>query len=295
MRREHNRQAIYKDAVVPEATAIRYSSSMMHKKESGVGHRAKKSLGQNFLMHVRIAERIADAAKLPAGSTVLEIGPGTGMLTRPLLQRAGRVIAIEADHELVARLQETFAAELAQKKLVLIYADIRSFDPSAIEEPYALVANIPYYITGEIIRTFLSASHKPSSMTLLVQKEVAERAARSQKESLLSLSIKVFGTPQYEFTVPRGAFLPAPNVDSAVLSIRDIKDPFGKKSAETRFFEVLHAGFAHKRKLLLRNLEAVATLHRVRTAFQDAGIPEKARAEDLKLPAWQKLAQMLSE
>lgn len=256
---------------------------------------AKKSLGQNFLMHARIAERIADSASLSKEDTVLEIGPGTGKLTRALLVRAKKVIAVEADHELIAPLQETFAIEIADGQLELIEADIRSFDPTSIAGPYALVANIPYYITGEIIRSFLSAPHKPSSMTLLVQKEVAERVARSKKESLLSLSVKAYGTPQYQFTVPRGAFLPAPNVDSAVLSIFNIKnDAFASAESEKRFFDVLHAGFAHKRKFLIRNLEVMASAREVQHAFRQASLPEKIRAEDLSLSDWKRLAQYLS-
>ncbi|HRH24590.1 MAG TPA: 16S rRNA (adenine(1518)-N(6)/adenine(1519)-N(6))-dimethyltransferase RsmA [Candidatus Paceibacterota bacterium] len=255
--------------------------------------RAKKSLGQNFLMHARIAERIADAALLTANDTVLEIGPGTGMLTRPLLARARRVVAVEADHTLIATLEETFATEIKEKKLTLVYGDIRAFDPASIGEPYALVANIPYYITGEIIRSFLGATHAPFTMTLLVQKEVAERIARSKKESILSLAVKVYGDPKYSFTVPRGAFLPAPNVDSAVLTITNIKNPFSSKNTETFFFDLLHAGFAHKRKLLIRNLEAVADASLLTTAFAEASISEKARAEDLSLATWKKLAQLL--
>lgn len=257
--------------------------------------RAKKSLGQNFLMHARIAERIADAAGIASGDTVLEIGPGTGMLTRPLLARAKKVIAVEADHELTEKLQETFAKEIGEGRLELAYGDIRSFDPASIKGAYALVANIPYYITGEIIRMFLSAKHKPRSMTLLVQKEVAERIARAKKESLLSLSVKAYGTPKYQFTVPRGAFLPAPSVDSAVLSVFDIRgDAFSSAEEEKRFFAILHAGFAHKRKLLIRNLETVASPEAVKNAFAGAKIPEKARAEDLALDSWRNLARFLA-
>jgi 16S rRNA (adenine1518-N6/adenine1519-N6)-dimethyltransferase len=156
-----------------------------------------------------------------------------------------------------------------------------------------LVANIPYYITGEIIRTFLSTKHKPTSMTLLVQKEVAERIARSKKGSLLQIAVKIFGTPAYEFTVPRGAFKPAPNVDSAVISIRDIKAPFSSAARESRFFEILRAGFAHKRKLLARNLETVAAPEAIIRGFEAAGLDKKARAEDLSLSAWRSLAETL--
>ena len=256
---------------------------------------AKKSLGQNFLMHPQIAERIVDAAKLPEGATVFEIGPGTGMLTRALLEKRNRVIAIEADDALAPQLEETFATEIAAGKLELIHGDVREFDPSGLKGEYHLVANIPYYITGEIIRSFLTAAHKPGSMTLLVQKEVAERIARSKKESLLSLAVKVFGQPEYCFTVPRGAFRPAPNVDSAVLAIRNI-DPtmLNALGAEERFFSILRAGFAHKRKRLAKNLEAVALPERIAAAFEDAALNKDVRPEDVSLGTWRRLAAALA-
>lgn len=254
---------------------------------------AKKSLGQNFLMHQSTADRIADAA-LIEGKTVLEIGPGTGMLTRALLARAEKVIAVEADHTLCEILKETFALEVGEGKLTLIHADIRNFDAGSIEGEYALVANIPYYLTGEIIRTFLSGVYKPTSMTVLVQKEVAERIARSKKESLLSLSVKVYGTPKVEFKVPRGAFVPAPNVDSAVLSIRDIHSPFLSSTEEEFFFTLLHAGFGHKRKQLLKNLEGFVPREKAKEALTKTGLPEKVRAEDLSLTDWQSLAHELA-
>lgn len=255
--------------------------------------RAKKSLGQNFLMHARTAERIADAARVSERDVVLEIGPGTGMLTEALLARAKKVVAVETDSELIPALNETFADDIASGKLELVESDIRSFDPGALRGAYALVANIPYYITGEILRSFLESEHRPDSMTLLVQKEVAERIARSKKESLLSVSVKVFGTPRYEFTVPRGAFKPAPGVDSAVLSIQGIKTPFRGREAEKRFFDIVRAGFAHRRKLLARNLEAIGAKESIKAAFTELAIPEKARAEDLSVEDWLRLSAAL--
>ena len=241
--------------------------------------RAKKSLGQNFLMHARIAERIARSAELAPESIVFEIGPGTGMLTRELLKFARKVIALEADNELLERLQTDFADEIRDGRLELLGGDIRTFDISSLPKGYALVANIPYYLTGEIFRMFLTAANQPSSMTLLVQKEVAERIARSKKESVLSLSVKAYGTPKYEFTVPRGAFTPAPKVDSAVLAVRGIsRRHFKDHEEEQRFFELIHAGFAHKRKFVRSNLADAG--------LSAKSLPEKARAEDLPLPAW---------
>lgn len=255
---------------------------------------AKKSLGQNFLMHRQTAERIAKAAELPKGALVLEIGPGTGMLTKELLNLGYRVLAVEADFALIPELEETFAKPLEEGRLTLKAADIRAFDTTSIEEPYHIVANIPYYITGEIIRQFLTAENQPASITLLVQKEVAERIARSKKESLLSLSVKVYGQPVYSFTVPRGAFVPAPNVDSAVLRIKDIsRHSFADRQEEDRFFSVLHAGFAHKRKRLAKNLEDYATREEIAGAFAAAGLGENTRSEELTLEAWLTLTKRM--
>jgi 16S rRNA (adenine1518-N6/adenine1519-N6)-dimethyltransferase len=245
-------------------------------------------------MHPQIAERIVNVAQVPAGVPVLEIGPGTGMLTRALLGAGYRVIAVEADDELIAPLRETFASEIGAGKLTVIHEDIRAFDTASLPRPYALIANIPYYITGEIIRTFLTAPNKPQSMTLLVQKEVAERIARLDekrpKESLLSLSVKVFGKPEYCFTVPRGAFRPAPNVDSAVLAIRDINpDAFANAEGESAFFNLVRAGFAHKRKQLGGNLALHYPPEHVRKSLATANISEKTRSEDLSLADWLRL------
>lgn len=245
--------------------------------------RARKSLGQNFLMHARIAERIVLVSGADKNSAVLEIGPGTGMLTRALLSRAGKVIAIEADGELFKKLKADFANEIAENHLELIHGNIRDYpNNTAIAEnrDYAVVANIPYYLTGEIFRMFLEAENQPISMTLLVQKEVADRiVARNKKESILSLSVKVYGMPKREFLVPRGAFKPSPNVDSAVLTIKNIsRKNFSTKKEEELFFKLLHAGFAHKRKLVRKNLSDAG--------FQSGSISERARAEDLTLSDW---------
>ncbi len=254
----------------------------------------KKSLGQNFLMHRQTAERIVEAAMLPPGSTVLEIGPGTGMLTRALLAKASTVIAVEADASLVSELAETFKPEVEKGSLVLVHADIRNFEITTLPSPYHLVANIPYYITGELLRTFLSSAHKPATMTFLVQKEVAERIARSTKESLLSIAVKAYGTPKYMFTVPRGAFVPAPSVDSAVLHIADISAThFAHSEEEERFFTILRTGFAHKRKQLAKNLEAVAPKDKVKLALEHSGVLSTVRAEDLSLALWLSLSKEL--
>ena len=260
---------------------------------------AKKSLGQNFLMHAQTAERIVAAAQLPPDATVLEIGPGTGMLTRALLAQIGekgRIIAVEADDLLIPELNESFAAEIAAGKLELIHEDIRAFDPARVGAPYALVANIPYYITGEIIRQFLTAQKKPYSVTVLVQKEVAERIARNNgKESVLSISVKAFGEPKYCFTVPKGAFRPAPKVDSAVISIQNIENKaFSSADDEQHFFDVLKTGFAHKRKKLMKNLEESYPRATLEAAFAALGLAADIRPEDVPSSAWKPLAHALA-
>ncbi len=226
---------------------------------------------------------------------MLEIGPGTGMLTHELLAREQVVYAVEADGELIPGLEERFSKEIEEGRLILLHEDIRNFNPDTIPTDYAIVANIPYYITGEIIRKFLTASHKPRSMTLLVQKEVAVRIARDPKESLLSLSVKAFGEPSYCFTVPRGAFRPAPNVDSAVLLIANIRqDAFSSPKEEEFFFSVLRAGFSQKRKRLAKNLEQVAEKGRIADAFEELALSLNIRAEAVRNGLWRELVKKLS-
>lgn len=231
-------------------------------------------------MHPRIAERIVAAAGISEGETVLEVGPGRGILTRALLGRGARVVAVEADDALAEGLRRDLAPEIADERLALVVGDIRSFGLAAMPRGYKVVANIPYYITGELFRLFLTAENQPASVTLLVQKEVAERVARAKKESILSLSVAAYGAPAYEFTVPRGAFNPPPAVDSAVLSIRGIsRARFASAAEEERFFALLHAGFAHKRKRLAKNL--------AEAGFAGAAaLVGEVRAEDLALDDW---------
>jgi 16S rRNA (adenine1518-N6/adenine1519-N6)-dimethyltransferase len=245
---------------------------------------AKKSLGQNFLTSEGALANIISAAQVKEGDNVLEIGPGRGALTRELLAIGAKVTAIEKDRVLVPFLSDIFKEEIESGQLKLIEADILEFDLSVLEVPYKLIANIPYYITGQIFRIFLEgvhdgAHHVPISMTLLVQKEVAERIiAKDGKESILSLSVKAYGTPHYVSTVKRGSFNPAPNVDSAILHISDISKKFFTENAITEqlFFQILKATFAHKRKVISSNLVDKGFI------LPDT-INKKARAEDLAL------------
>ena len=245
----------------------------------------KKSLGQNFLSSKRIVGRIVMEGRVSETDTVLEIGPGKGILTEALLAKAKKVLAVEKDDGLFEFLNEKFS------KLEILHGDILDFDfTSKLEnQKYKLIANIPYNITGEIIRKFLSSSIQPSSMTLLVQKEVAQRiAAKDEKESILSLSVKIYGIPRLGFKISRGQFTPPPNVDSMVISIDNIsKEKFiNAKIKEEKFFEVVKAGFAHKRKFLIRNLDEISTKEKLGEIFALAKISPLTRAESLKLEDW---------
>ena len=251
--------------------------------------RPKKSLGQNFLTSQSVVDKIVETANLDSQDVVLEVGPGKGILTQALLEKAGKVIAVEKDDALIYLLKERFAEEIKNEKLILVRGDILKFDFEEYNlknDSYKIVANIPYYITGEFLRSVLSSSFQPSQMVLLVQKEVAERIARSKKESILSLSIKVYGEPKYIQTVKAGSFNPAPKVDSAILSIENLSKKFFDEVSEERFFKVIKTGFAHKRKLLLSNLSVLKSREEIKKAFKEALINEKARAEELSLEQW---------
>jgi 16S rRNA (adenine1518-N6/adenine1519-N6)-dimethyltransferase len=263
-------------------------------------HRAKKSMGQNFLKSESALQMMCEAGDVQKGDIVLEIGPGKGALTSKLLERAGTVIAVEKDRDLIDLLQEKFATEISAGTFVLVRRDILEFDPKEYnleEREYKIVANIPYNITGAIIKKFLSEVAQPSSMTLLVQKEVAMRiVASDKKESILSLSVKAYGEPKYIMKVHKRFFSPAPKVDSAIIHIKMHPSAFGtspyKGEEESNFFKTIHAGFAHKRKFVKKNLETLGlrTIE-LDTIFQNLNINPKARAEDLELKTWLELVR----
>ena len=156
-----------------------------------------------------------------------------------------------------------------------------------------MAANIPYYITGEIMRSFLTSKNQPVRMALLVQKEVANRVARSEKESILSLSVKAYGTPTFVKKVSAECFSPPPQVDSAILLIDTISRDFFKDVSEERFFTLVKTGFSSKRKLLAGNLSKLTSREQVETALATCGIPAKIRAEDVSLEQWGMLTRIL--
>jgi len=257
--------------------------------------RAKKSLGQNFLTSKAIVEYIIKAAELSVQDTVLEVGPGQGFLTEELLKKTGKVIAVEKDDRLIEYLQKKFAKEVTEKKLTIIHGDILDInlkDYGIEAGNYKIIANIPYYITGQILRLFLESNTQPEKMVLMVQKEVAERiVTKDNKESILSISIKAYGVPHYIKKVSAEYFSPQPKVDSAILLIDNIqKNLFKNKEKEKKFFEIVKIGFAHKRKVLLNNLNEYKNAQEV---FEQYGISLKIRAEELSVQQWVCLIEKL--
>ncbi len=258
--------------------------------------RAKKSLGQHFLTSDKALSQIVDAGDIHADDLVLEIGPGKGVLTERLVQLAGKVIALEKDRELIPILQQTFAEAIAKTRLDILEQDVLDFDPETLRpynKPYKLIANIPYYITGAIIEKFLSTKHQPERMVLLMQREVAERiVARDGKESVLSIAVHTYGTPSIVARVPRGAFVPPPSVESAILVIEGISRDFFGDVDERVFFKVLKAVFGMKRKQIGKSLtELVGDKARAAQILEDAHIAPATRPEDIALDTWKDLVQ----
>ena len=268
--------------------------------------KAKKSLGQHFLKSEKALRQIVEAGDIKNTDTILEIGPGTGILTNRLLKLAKHVVAIEKDRELIHFLSENFAAEIEQKQLTILDKDILLFDPETMRwygKQYKLIANIPYYITGAIIEQFLSASFQPSLMVLLIQKEVAERiVAKNHKESVLSIAVKAYGAPRIIDKVPRGAFAPAPTVDSAIIAIESISRDFFKDLPtspgcdEKVFFSVLKAIFGRKRKQIGGSLsEYLDNRTLAQEILRSIYIDTKTRPEDMTLDHWKSLVQAISK
>ncbi|MFT5849373.1 MAG: 16S rRNA (adenine1518-N6/adenine1519-N6)-dimethyltransferase [Patiriisocius sp.] len=261
----------------------------------------KKSLGQHFLTSNVVPTWMCDAADLSARDFVLEIGPGTGVLTKEILARGATVLALEADTRAIEVLEETFATEISDGTLILRHCDVRTLDLTAVPEistgSFKVVANIPYYLSGLLFRMFLESPVQPTDLVYLVQKEVAKRATTTistgGKESLLSLSVNVYGTGKYVKTVTRGHFTPPPKVDSGIIVIRNIGKHNFTNIEESLFFNVLHIGFGQKRKQLLGNLTKHYDRELLINIFSTIDLSVSIRAEDVPLPMWLTLVEKL--
>jgi len=254
----------------------------------------KKSLGQNFLTDDNILAQIAACGGVQRSDAVLEIGPGIGSLTRHLAELAGNVIAIELDDRLIPVLRDQLSG---YGNVTVIHGDILSLDPGRLfGHSYKVVSNVPYYITGAILRHLLTTPPRPDQITMTVQTEVADRlTALPGDMSILSVTTQYFGAVRKEFTVRAGSFWPAPEVDSTVISLTLSKEFPLKSGEEEALFNLVKVGFSHKRKQLAKNLRAmINSKSRLDRIFQSSGIDGSRRAQTLSVAEWIWLFQAIN-
>ena len=263
-----------------------------------------KGLGQHFLTDDRVLESILETASIAGEDVVVEVGSGIGLLTRRMAQRAAQVLAVELDRKMIRILHDSLGRS---PNVHLIAEDILNVDPaSEIARvlgtdrtgipPYKVVGNLPYYITSAILRHLLTATPRPTHLTLMVQHEVAERiTAQPGRSSLLAMSVQVFGVPVLVQRVPAGAFYPRPKVDSALMAIDVFEQAMVSDEEMKRFFRVLHAGFGQKRKQLHNSLSHGLRRSKVGilAALDEAGVDPTRRPQTLDVDEWVRLTRIL--
>jgi len=256
------------------------------------GIRPRKKLGQNFMVDSRALQKVIAAAELTGDETVLEIGAGVGTLTARLADRCVRVVAVEIDERLIPVLEYAFAATA---NVEIVSGDILELDLTKIleDDPYTVVANIPYYITSALIRRLMESERRPDGLVLTIQKEVAERIVAGPGEmSLLALSVQVYGEPELCGRIPASAFYPQPNVDSAVLRITSYSTPRVPQALIEPLFTLARAGFGQKRKqihnALTKNLGKPKDV--VLDWLRAADVRPEQRAQELSIEHWIALA-----
>jgi len=257
----------------------------------------RKGLGQNFLVDDAALRCIIQAAEISPDSTVLEVGPGLGHLTRYLARYAGKVLAVELDRNLIPVLQKVLDGA---SNVQIVQDDILELDLSELiaQAGYLVVANIPYNITGPLIQHLLEARLKPARLVLTIQKEVAQAiCARPGDLSIRALSVQVYGKPRILASIPAAAFFPAPEVDSAVLRIDLYPEPLIPVDLLRDYFRLVKAGFSQKRKTLRNSLAGGLGWKPERTAalLQSARIDPQRRAETVSLEEWKTLVSAFRE
>jgi 16S rRNA (adenine1518-N6/adenine1519-N6)-dimethyltransferase len=256
--------------------------------------RPNKGLGQHFLHDETVIADMLEAADVQSDDTILEVGPGLGVLTSALVQRAGQVVVYELDEKLAALIESQQAENLT---VVLGDALELPLPPRGTTLPYKVVANIPYSITGALIRRLITSPSGPSSITLLVQKEVAERmCAKPGQMSVLSVAVQLHGTAHIDRLVPPECFWPAPKVDSAVVHV-DLAGGLMLDVEERDFMRLVKFGFAQKRKQLKNTLAAGLRIEptEVERYLLAVGLTPTARAQELSLAQWKQLYDLIEK
>lgn len=248
----------------------------------------KKSLGQHWLTDQSSLQAMVNAAELTPDDVVLEIGPGLGNLTELLVLSSKKVFAVEFDEPLARDLPNRVQAD----NLEAINADIRLFDLNALPKGYKVVANIPYYLTSNLLQIFEESANPPVQMALLVQKEVAERiAAKPGDMSILAVSVQFYYQPELDRVVTADMFTPQPQVDSQIIKLKRHAQPLFPDVDSKKFFTVVKAGFANRRKTLNNSLSAGLGKEKTEIIklLQSAGLDPEARAQTLSLEQWHQL------
>lgn len=256
----------------------------------------RKSLGQHFLVDGNIVRKIVRLAELQPGDTVLEIGAGRGILTEALLAGSGCVVGIEVDKALCAHLKESFGG---RPNFKLIEGDALSFSYGEVAEPFLVVANLPYYLSTPLLFRLLEERHRISRMVLMLQAEVARRLVAvpdSKDYGVLSIAAQFFCEVRLGFRVAATCFHPPPQVDSAVVVITPLPRPRIVVRDDKRFFQVVKAGFAHRRKALANSLRDEGFPNeKIRAALAQVNVDATRRAETLSLTEWASVADALDE
>ena len=286
--------------------------------------RAKKSLGQNFLKNKRVLQKVVDVSDLKKNDLVLEVGPGKGALTEKILKTGVKVLVIEKDYRMIPILEHKFAKQISAKQLQVFEGDALKVDCKKLNlknKSFKVIANLPYYITGKFLSNILSCDIQPETLVLMLQKAVVERIVlrhkptknkKSFKENLLSLSVKVYGKPEFIMSVSAKNFSPIPKVDSAILKVSKISKDFFVKSKidDKKFFEFLKISFSGKRKRMIKNLvnkkfycqkverntansKQLLNKSDLEKIFQDLKINSNTRAEDLSLKDFKNIYKKL--
>ncbi len=248
--------------------------------------RAKKSFGQNWLRDEYTLDQIIDSADISREDTVLEVGPGLGYLTSKLASKAGNLVCVEADHDLIPHLIHQYGQV---SNVEIVQADILKYDLTKLPKDYLVVANIPYYLTSNLIRQFLESKNPPIRMVLMVQKEVAERiTATPGQMSTLSFSVQYYATAEIVATVAKELFEPIPKVDSAIIKISQ-RNEHAFKADTKNLFRLVKAGFGEKRKMLRNSLAGGLQIStsQAEDLLKQSGLQTTVRAQELSLEQWQ--------
>lgn len=251
----------------------------------------KKHLGQNFLTDRNILQKIIDSADIKPDDVILEVGPGTGILTQELAKKAKKIIAVEKDASIIETLKENIKDF---NNIEIINEDILRYNLP--EKKYKIIANIPYYLTSPLIRKFLEEKNQPEELILMIQKEVAQRiVATPPKMSLLAVSVQFYADAKILFSVSKNSFWPVPKIDSAIIKINPRK--VSPNINPELFFKIVHAGFSQPRKQLAGNLSKNLKIkkQKIEEILLQNKIQPNQRAETLYIEEWKSLAKTLDK